>query len=433
MDASAWIIVFLVVYLGFICLLFYTLIFGDDPVHQDGIFGRVHHCMTVWSVKKFHCVVGAVFYRSSPDPAVPSAELFSRLGEFFERRVMPLIYVGLLAAGLLSAKKLIMPRLPDIAAVAGRELCPRTKLFCWFAPPASDGTPGSLLLSIPPQTHPDAVYTYGALALGSWLAVYLTDPGVVSEKTIRSLRDVYRYDHLLFSPGMVCKTCKLPKLARSKHDRLIGACVLRYDHYCGWTGNVVGLFNTHRFIFFLIAHLTMLIHGAMLCAEIVYARILVFIDGRYTYIPTNTIITRFRPTVAFAAEPTLCLFLFVLLVSIAVVGGFLIYHVLLVMRNVTTSESFKRTHINDTCEAYMAANSGRSYGHKLKVEARAKAAAKGVPGDATCTPSFGDDGMPINIYDNGIVANTMEVLFPQRFARRCTAATPDAVMRTKAN
>jgi hypothetical protein len=427
MDSAAWVIVFLGVYLLFICLLFYTLMFGGEPANQESIFGRANYCMTVTLTDALKRAVGAIFCRGDPDPFARAEQAFGNCGDFFERRVMPLIYVGLLASGLLAAKKLVIPRLNEITVVAGAGACPRTKLFCAFLPEnVTRTTDPLLLLTMPPETHPNAVYFHGILAFGSWLAVYLADPGYVTQESITLLRNAYPCDGLLFQPGKMCKTCKLPKLPRSKHDRLIGGCVLRYDHYCGWTGNVIGLYNTNRFLFFLITHLTMLIHGALLCAELVYARILLFIDGRYTYTPTNTIITRFQPMVAFTAEPTLCLFLFVMLVSILVVGGFLIYHVSLITRNITTSESFKWSPINEACRDYMAANNGRSYGRKIRAEARAEATAKGTEFDESSIPLFGPDGMPINIYDNGVFGNALEVMYPRRFARLARAAAVEA-------
>lgn len=191
-------------------------------------------------------------------------------------------------------------------------------------------------------------------------------------------------------------------------------------HFSGYgtslSGNVIGLYNTNRFLTFLAVHLVMLSHGAMLCIEIVYAKMLTFIDGNFTYTPTNTRITGFSPAVALAAEPTLCLFLFVLVVSIGVVGAFLVYHLYLVACNATTSETFKWSAIRDECMNFKQENSGRSYGDKLQEIAVKKA--KGDPAVLGDTPPFTTDGVPVNIYDRGLVQNFLEVFFPARFVNQ---------------
>lgn len=192
--------------------------------------------------------------------------------------------------------------------------------------------------------------------------------------------------------------------------------VVRFRQLDAHRGNVIGLYNTNRFITFLAIHLAMLSHGAMLCIEIVYEKMLQFIDGNYTYTPTNTRITRFIPTVAIAAEPTLCLFFFVLVVSIIVVGAFLVYHVYLVACNTTTSETFKWGPIREECLRFKEENMGRSYGEKLQEAAMKRA--NGDPNALEDTPLFAPNGVPVNIYDRGLVQNFLEVFFPSRFVRQ---------------
>lgn len=334
---------------------------------------------------------------------------------------MPLIYIMLLVSGLAAAKTLIVPRLAELAELApsGSD-CSRTKLICI-------GVPGATI-TVPPRTNPDAIWFYAALSFGSWLAVFLANPGIVTADNHDLMSKLYDYDNFIFPSGKECKTCRHTKLPRTKHDKLLNVCVMRYDHYCGWTGNVVGLYNTNRFLFFLLVHLTMLVHGMLLSAEIVYARVLEFIDASYVYIPTNTVITTFNPVVAFAAEPSLCLFFFVIALFVCVVGGFFIYHLYLVVNNTTTSETFKWAPIHEACKEFIQDN-GFSYGHKLHREAEAEARQNGSD-TLPALPSFYDNGLPVNIYDRGIVENVFEVLFPNTFVASA-AGRNDVTARTK--
>ncbi|PGH17374.1 hypothetical protein AJ80_04829 [Polytolypa hystricis UAMH7299] len=74
----------------------------------------------------------------------------------------------------------------------------------------------------------------------------------------------YPYDHVLFHPGFVCKTCHLLKPARSKHCSLCNMCVSRHDHHCIWLKNCVGQNNYHYFMGLLLSTAVLLTYGAYL-------------------------------------------------------------------------------------------------------------------------------------------------------------------------
>lgn len=409
MDIAAWIVGFLFVYLIFIAILFYTILLGGSARHESTMIGRANTFLTSTLCARIQYAVGALCCSRAEDPAASAGNAFSTVMDVFERYVMPAVYLSLLCAGLAAAKATIIPWLGELSPPDVD--CPRTKLVCVG--------PASAVLTIPPRTNPEALWFYAVLSFGSWLAVFLADPGIVSSGNHAAMSRVYEYDDIIYVRGKECKTCKHTKLPRTKHDKLLNICVIRYDHYCGWTGNVVGLYNTNRFLFFLLIHLTMLFHGAMLCAEIVYHRMLQIIDGNYIYTPTDTVITGFNPVVAFAAEPTVCLFFFVLLISVCVVGGFLIYHIYLVACNTTTAETFKWSPIHEACKTYMKEN-GFSYSQKLREEAEAEAQ-NGNSQMLQELPQFNEDGSPVNIYDRGMLENAVEVLFPRRFASRAVS------------
>jgi palmitoyltransferase ZDHHC4 len=410
MDSTAWLLAFLAVYVCFVCLLFYTILFGASARHESGLVGRVHKFITVTLAKNGHVWLSRICCPRAENPETRTREVLERVAHVFEKYIMSGVYIGMLFGGLVAANTIVLSRLHELETLAlGVSPCPRTKLFCMDA---------HGLFTVPPRTNPDAVYIYGVLACGSWLAVYLANPGIVNAETFQDMKALYPYDQVIFVSGKNCPTCKQPKLPRTKHDSLIGACIARYDHFCGWTGNAIGLYNTNRFCLFLLVHLTMLIHGSALCAEIVYARMLSLIDGGYTYIPTNERITRMSIVIAFSAEPTLCLFLFVLILTALVVGGFLFFHVSLISSNITTSESAKWSPVNKACADYLKEH-GRSYGSMLQQLAEKEALETASP--LQHVPPFQADGLPANIYDRGLLSNVLEVFFPTVFVQQSRA------------
>lgn len=164
----------------------------------------------------------------------------------------------------------------------------------------------------------------------------------------------------------------------------------------------------------------MILHGVFLAMELVYAKMLYLIDGKFVYAPTNTPITSFSFQIALVAETNLCCLIFVLGFTFLLIFGFLVYHVSLVLRNKTTNESSKWGAVYDVCRSYPLKHAGKSFQQALVEEALADAAKDGVdPATALAQlPSFDDGGFPINIYSRGILANILEVSAPRMFHAR---------------
>ena len=74
----------------------------------------------------------------------------------------------------------------------------------------------------------------------------------------------YPYDHVLFEPGQICRTCHFFKPARSKHCGLCKACISKHDHHCIWVMNCLGKGNYGYFIAMLLSLSVMLTYGAWL-------------------------------------------------------------------------------------------------------------------------------------------------------------------------
>lgn len=70
-----------------------------------------------------------------------------------------------------------------------------------------------------------------------------TSPGVVPAGTIDA-KELLNYEKVA---KRVCFTCMAEKPLRSKHSSISNRCVERFDHYCAWINNDVGLNNHHVF------------------------------------------------------------------------------------------------------------------------------------------------------------------------------------------
>ncbi|KAI0389062.1 zf-DHHC-domain-containing protein [Xylariaceae sp. FL0594] len=79
------------------------------------------------------------------------------------------------------------------------------------------------------------------------------DPGVITPETHARYMSLYPYDYTLFHPGQECRTCHLPKPARSKHCAVCKRCVARADHHCVFINNCVGYGNQHWFLLLLLS------------------------------------------------------------------------------------------------------------------------------------------------------------------------------------
>ena len=51
----------------------------------------------------------------------------------------------------------------------------------------------------------------------AFMTCCLSDPGVLHEKNIAHMKDIFPYDDIMYKVGVHCATCKEVKPARSKH------------------------------------------------------------------------------------------------------------------------------------------------------------------------------------------------------------------------
>ncbi|KAJ0397196.1 hypothetical protein ATCC90586_007634 [Pythium insidiosum] len=177
--------------------------------------------------------LGMTTMESSVPPA-PSHGRFHRLWRyvFFQRNpLVQLIYVGLMPSCMYFAVREAYPLVPN-AYVAEHHKWIAAALF--------------------------------AVCSGLYVHLCRSDPGVITPATIDSFT---RYPHhpVLFPEAKYCRTCKLPKLPRSKHCSMCNHCVARFDHHA-----CVGEKNYKHFVLFLVIQLA-------LCVDVFYIAASVFV------------------------------------------------------------------------------------------------------------------------------------------------------------
>lgn len=80
-----------------------------------------------------------------------------------------------------------------------------------------------------------------AITLSNLLLVYLCYKN--SFKNKKQLIQMYQYDHILYHPNTICRTCQSPKPARSKHCSICQECIPTLDHHCIWINACVSQSN----------------------------------------------------------------------------------------------------------------------------------------------------------------------------------------------
>lgn len=185
-------------------------------------------------------------------------------------------------------------------------------------------------------------------------------PYVFTYKTVRSTASVvteashirhmwqYPYDHVLFHPGLVCRTCLRTKPARSKHCRLCNVCIAKHDHHCVWVMNCLGRGNYGLFLGMVMSLGVMLCYGAFLSYHLLDD----FLQVRLHHGLTSNSGPHWSSDRPFSQRIDLWAWAFTEDIRIGAVGilaiftaplawGLLFYHIYLIWAGMTTSESFK--------------------------------------------------------------------------------------------
>jgi palmitoyltransferase ZDHHC4 len=280
--------------------------------------------------------------------------------------------------------------------------------------------------------HQYVGYVLFVACLGSWRLASRTSPGLITKATLTQYNH-YPYDHIMYEPGLVCRTRHIPRLARSKFDRhFYGENVARFDHYCGWVYNTIGQENYRFFLLFLAVHVLMCIYGSYVIGLLFYGEILqhnllriTFFD-RYTgeeIKATKYIVFQYLFH-KYLLEAAVWVIATVMGVALAL---FLAYHAWLTSRGLTTNESYKWSQVlqwykralreyNDAVQQGLIpvkhVNAPTTTTHEANHTSNPvdAGASKSDSADADVIQHPGPP--PVNIYNRGLVENWKEIVFP---------------------
>ena len=97
----------------------------------------------------------------------------------------------------------------------------------------------------------------------TYKAVTSTSSVITSKNHLREMRR-YPYDHVLYRPKQICRTCHFLKPARSKHCSICNVCVAKADHHCIWVMNCLGKQNYVYFVSLMASLAVLLTYGSYL-------------------------------------------------------------------------------------------------------------------------------------------------------------------------
>eukprot|EP00045_Choanoeca_perplexa_P010300 m.103652 g.103652 ORF g.103652 m.103652 type:complete len:1030 (-) comp15228_c0_seq3:78-3167(-) len=184
------------------------------------------------------------------------------------------------------------------------------------------------------------------LSFCNYLMTSYTDPGILPRALKEEGEKMYplppREDNSYLPPPRVrdvevngqditiryCFTCHHYKAPRVNHCGRTNDCVEKFDHYCPWTGQVIGARNYRFFIAFLLT--TVVLDILVLALSIVHLEALIRSRGGFG----DAI--KAKPHLAVIIPLTFCL--------LFSVGGLLGFHEYLILSAKTTNETFKLAH-----------------------------------------------------------------------------------------
>ena len=255
--------------------------------------------------------------------------------------------------------------------------------------------------------HKPAGVVVFVACVASWLLAKLTPPGSITQDTLWKF-DNYRYDGVLYhhndttTTTMMCPSLQMRKLARSKYDRYSGHHVPRFDHYCGWLGNSIGEENYRFFLVFVLVHTLMALYGTcMTFALMKDAGETVLVGLKDTAAPFSGYDVFLA---ALRVDAWVVSTIVLMGMSLPFLISFLVFHVLLVRRGMTTNEHFK-------WKALGAGGNGTSAVSSRRADVEHQAGTNPCPD--VCKLGSSSAQPQTQFYNLGFAGNIHEVFVPR--------------------
>jgi len=154
------------------------------------------------------------------------------------------------------------------------------------------------------------------------------------------------FDEVMYHSGSHCKTCDLPKPARSKHCKICNVCIHEFDHHCVWINGCVSRSNYLRFLVFAGTHAFVTLYGSYLLLGAQFGAIRKRYDENLFLLDVFTYYELFfafiDQCILFGYEHKVITLLAICCISLSIaLPVFVGYHLRNLIQNFTTNERYK--------------------------------------------------------------------------------------------